>query len=442
MTRPFSRRSFLGGLGGTVAGLSVAGLSGCGVSQDQADVALSDEDVTLRFTWWGSDSRHEVTQQAIEAFEQANPRITVKGEFADWTGYWDRLATTFAADDAADIVQMDELYLRTYADRGSLMDLTRTSDFLDLSGFDDVTLAAGQSGGTQYALPIGNGAMSVAADLRTLSKYGLELPDDTTWTWDDFADFANRVTEASGGKVVGAGAVGTEAGIITIYARQHGAQLFDDSGQVVLPAEVLAELWTLCRSMAGKGAPSAASSAEQLTSTLDQTWLVLGKQAMNFNYNTQISSLQEASKDGELVLLQLPRSADGSSTGFYYKPSMYWSIAAGSEHPAEAALFVDFLANSPDAAKILGTDRGIPASSEALAAIRPSLDETSELAAAFNDEVADLVSDPPALTPAGASDINNLVQRYLQEMLFDRQTPLEAAQGFVDELTAAVQDAT
>lgn len=441
MTTPFSRRSLLGG---ALAGLSAATLAACGVNNDSAGdgMALSDEDVSLRFSWWGSDSRHELTQKVIEAFQKENEKITVKGEFADWTGYWDRLATTFAANDAADVIQMDELYLRTYADRGSLLDLTKAKELLDLSGFDDVTLAAGQAGGTQYAIPIGNGSLSVVTNQTALEKYGIELPDDTTWTWDDYVEVSAEISKASGGKVVGAGALGGEASQLVIWARQHGGMLFDDEGKVVMDADLLTELWEMSLKMVGNGAPSAESSAEQASATLNQTWLVLGKQAFNFNYNTQITSLQAAAPDIEFELRQMPLSADGSASGFYYKPSMYWSIASGSDHPAEAATLVDYLANSADAAKILGTDRGIPANAETLKAIRSTLDASSEQAAAFNDKVASVVSDPPALTPAGASDINNLILRYLQEVLFKRQKPAEAAKGFLDELTSAVESAS
>ncbi|GAA3598902.1 extracellular solute-binding protein [Kineosporia mesophila] len=439
MTTPFSRRTLLGG---AFAGFSALSLAACGVSQnDDTDVALSNEEVTLRFTWWGSDARHALTQQAIDAFQKENPKIKVKGEFADWQGYWDRLATTFAANDAADIVQMDELYLRTYGDRGQLLDLARTREFLKTDGFSDLSLASGQAKGVQYALPIGNGSMSVVVNTRLFDKYGVDVPDDTQWTWDDFQEIAAKIMKDSGGDVAGAGALGVEAGQLTIWARQHGGEVFDDEGKVVLDPAVPAQMWELTRAMAGQGAPKAESTAEQLTAPLNQTWLVLGKQAMNFNYNTQITSLQAATKEEKFELLQLPQAADGSSPGFYYKPSMYWSIASGSKHPAEAAKFVDFLASSPAAAKILGTDRGIPANEATLTAIRADLDPTSELAAAFNDKVASVVSDPPPLTPAGASDINNLTGRYMQEVLFGRQKPADAGRKYVQELTASVENA-
>ncbi|GLY16611.1 extracellular solute-binding protein [Kineosporia rhizophila] len=435
MSTPFSRRALLGG------GLATLTLAACGVSEDAADVELSDKEVTLRFSWWGSDARHELTQQVIDAFQKQNPKIKVKGEFADWVGYWDRVATTFAANDAPDVVQMDQLYLRTYADRNSLLDLGTTKEFLDTGKFDDRTLAAGQVEGKLFGLPTGNGSLSVVTNRKIFEKYGLDLPDDKTWTWDDFAEISAEISKASKGEVVGSGLLGSEMSGLTHYARQHGGALFDESGQVVLKAEHVAPFWEMNVALAGKGAPSAEASAELLTAPLNQTWLVLGKQAFNFNWNTQITSLQAAAPDADFVLLQIPQSADGSSNGFYYKPSMYWSVAARTEHPAEAAKFVDFLANSPEAAKIMGTDRGIPANAETLAAVKPDLDAVGQKAVAFNDQVASLVGEPPALTPAGASDIDALIQRHMQEVLFGRAEALEEAQKFVDELTTGVKNA-
>ena len=69
---------------------------------------LSDEPVTLSFTWWGNDVRHGITEELIAAFEAENENITIEPQYTDWAGYWDKLATTVAAGDAPDIIQMDE----------------------------------------------------------------------------------------------------------------------------------------------------------------------------------------------------------------------------------------------------------------------------------------------------------------------------------------------
>ncbi|MBP0587737.1 hypothetical protein, partial [Mycobacterium tuberculosis] len=54
------------------------------------------QDKTIRFAWWGGDDRHEPTLKVIQMFEAANPGIKIKGEYAGWTGYQERLTTQFA----------------------------------------------------------------------------------------------------------------------------------------------------------------------------------------------------------------------------------------------------------------------------------------------------------------------------------------------------------
>src|SRR5690242_5902577 len=117
----WSRRDVLTLSLGLGAGAALAACGGSGGGD--AGGEISGRPVTLRFTWWGSDARHKRTQQVIDLFTTAHPNITVKGEFKDWNGYWDALATTVAANDAPDIIQMDELYLASYAQRGALLDL-------------------------------------------------------------------------------------------------------------------------------------------------------------------------------------------------------------------------------------------------------------------------------------------------------------------------------
>src|SRR5690606_41229363 len=75
-------------------------VSGCGgQGGDSADGV-----VELRFSWWGSDERHAMTQEVIELFEEQNHGIKIVGEYTDWPPYRDKLATTTAAGSAPDIL--------------------------------------------------------------------------------------------------------------------------------------------------------------------------------------------------------------------------------------------------------------------------------------------------------------------------------------------------
>ena len=429
------RRLIFKGLGASAVALP--GLAACGTGGG-GDVELSDEPVTIRMTWWGADTRAELTDQAIAAFQKEHPNITVKGEFKDWAGYWDALATTTAANDSPDVIQMDELYLASYGDRGTLLDLADTSDFLDTSGFEAATLETGKIDGTQYAIPIGAGMLASVVNADLFAQYGVELPDDTTWTWDDYAAIANELTEKSGGAINGTGLTGgTDAGSIRYWARLHGNELYGENGDVTLDPAVLAALWEYNLGLVESGAgESPAQSVESQSAGIEGGSLATGKIAMGFGYNTQITPLLAAS-GADLRLLQLPGNAEAAAN--FIKPSMYWAVSSQSEHPAEAATLVDFLVNHEAAADILGTERGIPANPAMREHVSADLDEGEQLAVDYIESAA--AGPAVVVTPAGGSGFDPMIQRYTQEVMFGERTPQEAAEAFIDELKTEIDAA-
>ena len=73
--------------------------------------ASADETITLRFSWWGGDARHEATMKVIEQFEELHPNITIEPEYGSSDGYNDKLATQLAGGTAPDIIQIDPAFL-------------------------------------------------------------------------------------------------------------------------------------------------------------------------------------------------------------------------------------------------------------------------------------------------------------------------------------------
>ncbi|TDD38723.1 extracellular solute-binding protein [Nonomuraea terrae] len=414
-------------------------LSACGSGGGAASQELSKDPVTLRFTWWGADERHQRTQQVIDLFQKKHPNITVKGEFKDWNGYWESLATTVAANDAPDVIQMDELYLSSYAERGALLDLGTMAKFLKTADFDKSALDTGVVSGKQYALPVGLSTYSIVVNTDLLDQLKVEMPDENTWTWEDLKNVGAQVSKAGGGKITGVQSLGFEAGGLNIWARQHGATLFDEQGKVVVPPEVLTSFWTYIRDLAKQGVtPPASVSVERAGGSLDQSGTATNASAFATWWNTQLTSLTTAS-GSTLKLLKLPGEAEAKSPGAYYKSSMYWSVSSRSEHPAEAALFVDFLANDPEAANIMLTDRGVPANTKIREAITPKLTETDKEAVEYMDRIK--VGPAPRVTPNGASNIEAIIKRHTEEVLFDREPPEQAATAFIKELQAEIDGA-
>ncbi|HEX6358783.1 ABC transporter substrate-binding protein [Actinophytocola sp.] len=415
--------------------LTMSACSGSG----GGDAELSNEPVTLRFTWWGSDERHRRTQEVIDLFQAKHKNITVTGEYKDWNGYWDSLATTAAAQEAPDIIQMDELYLASYAERGALLDLDTVKQHLDTSKIAKDVLATGVVDGKQYAVPNGLAAYSIVVNADLLARYGVELPDDKTWTWDDLKEIGARISTVSGGEVTGVQSWGFDMGGLNIWARQSGGRLFGDDGKVALEPDVLADYWQYLIDLAQEGAaPPPAVTVERATGSLDQSGTATNRSVFATWWNTQLTSLTAAS-GADLRLLALPGESTAKSRGAFHKPSQYWSIFSRSEHPAEAALLVDFLANSREAAGVMLTDRGVPVNADIRAAIEPKLDATDQAALAYLDELE--VSPPPRVTPNGASNIEKILQRHTEQVLFGQVAPEQAASAFIAELQAEI-DAT
>nr|WP_255482290.1 extracellular solute-binding protein [Pseudarthrobacter sp. NBSH8] len=88
--------------------------TGCGAPAGSSESS----EVTLRFAWWGNEYLNAQTEKVIDAFEAEHPNIKIESAPGEWASYWDKLATTTAANDAPDVIQMDQKYIAEYGGRG------------------------------------------------------------------------------------------------------------------------------------------------------------------------------------------------------------------------------------------------------------------------------------------------------------------------------------
>ncbi|WP_433162788.1 ABC transporter substrate-binding protein [Kribbella sp. CA-247076] len=415
--------------------VSACGGDSGGPGGDSADGG----EVTLRFTWWGGDTRTKLTQQAIDAYQKDHPNVKIKGEFGEWSGYWDKLATTVAANDAPDIIQMDEKYLREYADRGALLDLKK-AEGLDTGKFEEDTLKAGEFDGGLYGLNAGINSFAIVANPAVFKAAGVAMPDDTTWTWDDYTRIAAELSTKLAGKGWGTGAPGTNEAALNLWARQHGESLWTQDGKLGVSAEqVTAFYQQVLKLRDAKAIPSAEFVSQDMNAALDQSAMATGKLAMSWMWSNQLNAMSKAAGK-ELKLLRVP-SVEGKAeaNGSYYKGSMFWSISSRSKHQKEAAEFVNYLANSTAAGNILLAERGVPPNTEIRSAVTPKLQPADAASAKFIQDIGKELGDPSPAPPVGGGQVEKIIQRYTTEVLFGRQTPDKAAQGFIDEVNGELK---
>ena len=263
---------------------------------------------------WGNDSRLKLTEEAITAFEQANPGITVQVENSEFSSYWDKLATQTAANDPPDVIQMDEAYIAAYGGRGALLDLSTKSSVLDLSAMDAKVLDTGKVAGTLVGAPVGVALFSVGVNPELLKQAGLKMPDDKTWTWDDLATMASTVTQKLGSKgVVGMDFFGVSAAEIGVWARQRNQEVFPVEGQTAVTSETLVSYFEFAKRWWRPRRPRRlAARSRTLTEALDSSRFATNKAAFHLQFHTQIAAFVAAS-GSDLQLLRLPAQASGKS---------------------------------------------------------------------------------------------------------------------------------
>jgi multiple sugar transport system substrate-binding protein len=93
--------------------------------------------------------------------------------------------------------------------------------------------------------------------------------------------------------------------------------------------------------------------------------VIAGKAVIGFIWTNQLSGYQAATTD-ELDFIEMPGAAE--TNALWQPPSQFYAVNKDSKNIEETVKFIDFLVNDPEAAFILGSDRGTPASSTARSA--------------------------------------------------------------------------
>ncbi len=428
------RRTFFG------VGLGAAVLLSSGCSGQAAAPATSADpnNATLRFTWWGNDTRTKLTNQAIEAYQKANPGVTIKPEPGEWANYWDKLATQVAANDAPDIIQMDEKYIAEYGNRGALLDLEKAGVKTDR--FAKGTVDTGRLPKGLMGINAGVNCPILIANPKLFAQAGVAVPNDKTWTWAEYMALSLELTQ----KINKAGVYGTgnlfgQDGMFKAYTRQLGGQQWTADGKIGWENAHMEKFFQMMMDMQKvKSIQSPSELAEEDSKSLDQSAMATGKVAMTFLWSNQIKAMDAAS--GVDMLLLRPPSDDGAvDKWLWYKASMYWSASARGKNTAAAAKFIDWLANSTDAAKILTAERGLPANLDSRAAIEGSLPASDKKVAGFLSAIEGEVADAGGITPVGGSTFQAIMARKYQDILFNRASIKDAVAALRTEVQGGLK---
>jgi len=432
-----NRRQFLIGAGGLAAAATTMGLGACapGSSGGGSQGGGGQGGATnLALAWWGNPTRNKNTQAMIDAYMKANPNVKISGQPGEFNSYWDKLATQTAGGQAPDIIQMDMLYIAEYGSRGALLDLGK----VDTSKFVEGTVDSGKINGKLVGVNAGINSALIFASPKVFDKAKMNLPDDKTWTWDQLIEVGAEVASKAGVPFGLASLLQSDA-LFGTFVRQRGKELFTENGLGFDVADAQAWFDYLLKGQKAKAFGTPQQVSEEQPKPLDQSAIVVGSAAMQYYNSNQLEAVNAASGQ-QLKMLRGP-STTGKATDrkTWYKASMLWSASSKSKNPDAAIAWINWFANSPEAANIDLAERGIPPNTEILAEVKPKLSAAQQQVAKYIEDIKPEVATTPIAPPPGGGTIQTVLFRHGIDVLFGRKSSADGAQEFVTEMKSNLQ---
>ena len=158
--------------------------------------ARAADEITFVTPAWQPDVI-KAMQDAVSAWNKANPKTPVKLIPGDWDNLGDQLTTQFAAKTAPDVIHYESVGIREYAKRGYIADITSLMRPLQNS-IPAGEWAAASYRGKLVGVPFLDQTYVVFANVDLFKKAGVAIPTAKEGvSWDDFAALSKRMTNSS-----------------------------------------------------------------------------------------------------------------------------------------------------------------------------------------------------------------------------------------------------
>ncbi len=396
----------------------------------------SDEQITLRMAWWGSQTRHDLTVEVIEMYEKEHPNVNIEYEFFSFDDYFTKLKTLVASDQVWDIFQLGGNF-PMYMDKIYPLDEYVESGVVDVSKISDAYLKITQDfDGTQLGLSNGLNTYGIAYDVDMFNAAGVALPDEN-WTWDDYAAAARAIHENTGnfgtsgfstsefiaGCSTYIGQLG-EVGEYSFFNLDLTGMGFDDASMLEPYIQMRADL------IKEGASPDAGAEAE--VTNIENDFLVTGESGMTWVAVNQFPTIYDICKaEGRtLGLAPLPRVTSDGPSGAAIQSSQMLCVSQDSEHKQAAAEFISWFQNSTDCNNVLQGERGIPVNEDVRAALKAGASEGQQIMYDFVDLVGtfEMPEKVNVLSPDGQDQVVDNYRNYIQQVVFGEITAKEAAE--------------
>ncbi|MCM3497380.1 extracellular solute-binding protein [Paenibacillus lactis] len=340
---------------GLLAGTLLLGLlSGCGGAKEQTAQGESGQEggkINLRLYTYGTEEAYN-WKETLAAYEAKTPGVTIElvhlSEKGDTQEAFKKLDL-----EAASSAQMDILMFSDpagYAQRVALGMAEPLDEYIAKDGFsveEDYKVDT-RLDGKVYALPGKFNPWYVLLNKDHLKEAGLAVPTD--WTWDDYADYAKKLTQGEGSaKRYGTYFHGPQGGGWLEFLKLKMANQPQDTdflkadGTSNLDNPTFRETLEL-RVRMEKEDQSSVPYTDMISQKLNYRTQFFNQSASMITIgswmNTEIGGTDKVPLEFEVAVAPFPKNKEGDPTGLTPVTTDYVAVAAKSKHKEEAYKFV------------------------------------------------------------------------------------------------------
>ncbi len=385
----------------------------------------SKEQVTLRFSWWGGDSRHEATLACIEAFEKENPNIKIEAEYGGFDGYQDKMSASGQTE--ADIMQMDQPWMATFMAQNPdfFVNIRDYEDCISLDGFsEDFLEDFCVYSDKLVSLPTGTNALNLLANKAVMDKAGITFSD--VITWDDFYEQGKKVNETDPESYF----INMDNGIAfyatRIYLMQMTSrQLINEDYTLGVTVDELEEAFAYTKKLYD----------DKVIIPYEESMIFKGAPQDNPKWNNDqlgcwlnwSSTADQQQWEDNAVSLPYPRIEGAENSGVLIRPAQVLVVSSNCEHPREAMKFLDFMFNQEAGILALKDCRSIPPTEKG----RQILEENGLISSQASQAVALAVEDPgmPELVVPNTTEVTDTFDAVIEKMIYGQyESPRAAAE--------------
>jgi oligogalacturonide transport system substrate-binding protein len=319
--------------------------------------------VTIRFSWWGGDSRHSATQEVIRLFQEENPHITVLPEFTAWNGHYEKIATQLIGRTEADLMQINFNWFYVFSPEGEGFYDLSTLKSLTLDNWEKESLEPLTINGKVQGVPTSIGGRLWYLNKTIYDQAGVEIPT----TWDEYMAAGRAFEEKLGpgyyplGAIAPSNAHGISLTMFGYLAQLTGKNIIEDNKLAYTEEELVQGFQFVSDLMDNHVIPTAYDDSA-LKDSENQNWIE-GRYAGVYEWNSSISKYVDnlnPALNSEIIIAPYPTIDGSKASGAFNKVAMAFAISKNSKNPEVAAKFLEFFYTNPTAVEAHGLQRAVP----------------------------------------------------------------------------------